>query len=91
MKKLILAISIAFLLSIGVANAETGTVSSVGILADGNVQVVIDDGTLKYANLVGADAEAVKKMLAVALTAKTTGATVNVGFGAGGWNRITMQ
>lgn len=92
MKKLLLATMLTVsMLFVSSVNAETGTVSSVAIMVDGNVQVAIDDsGVIKYAILVGVDAEMIKQMLAVALTAKSSGATVNVGFGGGGWNRITL-
>ena len=95
MKKLVLAVLTAGSLLVGTANAETGLVHAIYVLNTGSVQVVLDIGgsgnpaDLRYANIVG-DAEKVKKILAVAMTAKSLGSEIYAHYGSGGWDSVGM-
>ena len=90
MKKLMMGLVIAGFISTSTF-AETGSVDSITILDDGNIQVVVNqDGSLKYGNLVG-NADTVKAMYAAALTAKTTNSNITVRFSGSGWDRLTIK
>ena len=92
MKKILLSSALAITLFASVVEAKTGIVNQINVLSAGTVQVVIKEsnGALSYGNLVG-DAEKIKMSYALALTAYSSDATVDVGWANEGWDRISLM
>lgn len=91
MKKLLLAVAVASLMSVS-AMATEGTIGNVIVRSDGVVKVVLakttGGGTTR---LIGGEVDAQKAMLALVLTAKSTGATVDAYNDGTYWTNITMK
>ncbi len=91
MKKLLLAVAVAGLVSVS-AMATEGTISRVIVSSNGEVKVVLektDGGSIT--KLIGGTVDAEKAMLALALTAKSTGDTVD-GYNDGTtWTKIIIK
>ncbi len=92
MKKMLLAIFAAGLMSSSLI-AAVGTVDLVQVLSDGTVKIRIlkEDSTLTAITPCVGTVEANKAMLAIALTAKTSGSTVKTIYGNSGWESIMLM
>ena len=92
MKKVLVAAIAASLMSV-TAMATEGTISAVIVKSDGSVKVTLakaaGGSTTKAVN--GATADANKAMLATALTAKSSGATVDAFNDGTIWTNITLK
>ena len=91
MKKILLAAIAVGMMSTS-AMALVGTVEKIQIKSDGEVTIVLKklDGTGNARHILAGTADANKAMLAAALTAKSTSATVEMYNDATSWTNITL-
>lgn len=92
MKKLIFSVIAMLLLAINANAASVGTINKVQVDAIGTMIVIkrTSDGSLgsAYIKLTG---DSLKTFTAIALTAKTTGDEVYLGYSNGGWTSIQVR